>query len=116
MREKMSMFDPAKFTEIVSGKAKGADLFGEIWAEENNIPVKQFPADWDDIKDKPGYQIGTTKDGRKYWKVAGHYRNEKMCQYANSLIVFWDGISTGTKDVIKRGYTHGLDVHIFFYK
>ena len=29
-------------TEIVSGTAKGADLLGERFAVENNIPIKKF--------------------------------------------------------------------------
>ena len=33
-------------TEIVSGTAKGVDGLGELYGKNFNIPVKQFPADW----------------------------------------------------------------------
>lgn len=33
--------------EIVSGRAKGFDFLGEVWAADNHIPVKPFPANWD---------------------------------------------------------------------
>lgn len=34
---------------VISGKAKGADLGGEKWAKRNNIPVEEYPADWNRI-------------------------------------------------------------------
>ncbi len=36
-------------SEIVSGHCQGADMLGEKYAEEYNIPVKRFPADWKKI-------------------------------------------------------------------
>lgn len=70
-------------TEVVSGCAKGADTLGERWAAENNIPVKQFPADW-----------------KQYGKRAGYLRNRQMGEYADMLIAFWDGESKGTEHMI----------------
>lgn len=51
--------------EIISGHARGADRMGEIFAKENNIRLKIFPAQWD-----------------KYGKSAGYRRNDQMLQYA----------------------------------
>lgn len=67
-------------TEVVSGTQKGADSLGEKWAEENNIPKKLFPPDWN-----------------KYNKAAGPIRNELMAKYADYLILFWDGTIKGNK-------------------
>ena len=36
----------SEITEVVSGKARGVDTMGEQWAKENNITIKEFPADW----------------------------------------------------------------------
>ena len=36
-----------KVTEVVSGKARGADTCGENWAISLDIPIKEFRADWD---------------------------------------------------------------------
>lgn len=70
-------------SEIISGKASGPDSYGEIWAEINNIPIKGFPADW-----------------KKYSKAAGHIRNKEMAIYADKAIIFYDGESKGTQNMI----------------
>ena len=41
-----NLLEKINITEIVSGKAKGADSLGEKYASLNNIPVKEFPANW----------------------------------------------------------------------
>lgn len=66
--------------EVVCGEAIGADSIGKEWAIKNKIEVKSFPAEWD-----------------KYGRVAGPIRNMDMGDYADYLIAFWDGSSTGTK-------------------
>lgn len=72
-------------TEIVSGKAKGVDRLGEIWAYKNGIPVKEFPANW-----------------MKYGKKAGIMRNHLMAEYADALVAIWDGKSVGTQNMINK--------------
>lgn len=89
--------------EIVSGKARGADQFGELYAQSRNIPVKQFPADW-----------------KRYGKAAGYRRNAQMADYANELeygglIAFWDGKSRGTKAMIDLATKKGLMVEVINY-
>ena len=77
---------------IVSGCARGADMMGELWAQRHNIPVTRFPADW-----------------AKYGKSAGAIRNQQMVDYADEFLVFWDGVSPGTKimiDMIKKSGKH----------
>ena len=84
-----------KITEIVSGTAKGVDRLGEIAAEELNIPVRRFPADWG--------RLG---------KGAGHIRNKEMSVYADALIACWDGVSPGTLNMIKTAKEDGLIVMV----
>lgn len=72
-----------EITEIVSGKAKGIDTIGEMYAEYNSIPVKEFPADW-----------------TKYGRAAGPIRNREMALYGDIALVIWDGISPGSKNMI----------------
>lgn len=76
--------------EVVSGGAHGADSIGEMWAHQHGIPVKIFPADWEN-------------QGRK----AGILRNIEMGDYADYLIAFWDGKSKGTHHMIS--YMKRLD-------
>ena len=73
---------------IISGTAKGADSLGEEYAESHNYNLVKFPADWN-----------------KYGKSAGYIRNCTMADYAklaeeSHCIVFWDGISRGSKHMI----------------
>jgi hypothetical protein len=69
--------------QIVSGTAKGADRLGEKYALSSGLSLKKFPAQWD-----------------IYGKSAGYRRNEQMAQYATHCLVFWDGKSKGTKNMI----------------
>ena len=82
-------------TEVVSGEARGADKFGEQWAEAVKIPIKRFPADWD-----------------KYGKSAGYRRNEEMAGYAQALIAVWNGTSKGTANMIELATKAGLMVYV----
>jgi hypothetical protein len=84
--------------EIVSGKAKGADTLGELYANENNIKIIEFPADWE-----------------KFGKKAGYIRNEEMAKYSDSCIVFWDGKSKGTKHMIELAKKYNLNLKIVKY-
>jgi hypothetical protein len=70
-------------TEVVSGTARGVDKLGELWAENNNIPIKRFPANWD-----------------VYGNAAGPIRNRQMAEYADCAVVVWDGSSRGSKHMI----------------
>jgi len=84
--------------EVVSGGATGADSMGERYAQENELPLKIFPAEWD-----------------KYGKAAGYKRNEQMAQYAGACIVFWDGKSKGTEHMINLATQYGLKTSIVRY-
>ena len=88
--------------EIVSGTAKGADELGERFAIEHNLGLKSFPAPWENIHTKPESQIGVRADGKKYWKMAGHHRNKQMAAYADAAIIFHDGKSRGTANMITQ--------------
>ncbi len=99
-----------EITEVVSGTAKGVDKLGEEWALNNLIPVISFPADWSDLT-SPDAVVRYSKFGKPYNAVAGHLRNEKMAEYADSLILIWDGSSSGSSDMLRRAKIHGLKIH-----
>jgi len=65
---------------IVSGGAVGADSLAQLWAVDNNVEYKVYPAEW------------TT-----YGKAAGFIRNKLIWDDADEGIAFWDGQSSGTK-------------------
>mgnify|MGYP003571319571 CR=1 FL=1 len=68
------------YIEIVSGGAKGADAFGERYANENGIKLTVFPTDW-----------------KKWGKRAGFIRNVDIIKNCDVCVCFWDGESHGTK-------------------
>lgn len=84
--------------EIVSGTCNGADQLGERYSNEKGYKLKQFPADWD-----------------RYGKSAGYKRNEQMAKYADMLIVFWDGKSKGTKNMINIAENLGIEIKVIKY-
>lgn len=95
LSEKVSLHKES-ISEVVSGAARGADSLGELFAKENNIPVKQFPADWN-----------------AHGRAAGPIRNRQMAEYADVLIAFWDGKSPGTKNMIETMLKKGKIVKVY---
>lgn len=99
-------------SEVVSGKAQGADSLGEVWAKKNSVPIKAFPAQWDDLSHSDA-RIKINGFGKKYDAFAGIRRNHDMGDYANALVAIWDGVSRGTKDMIDYATKKGLKVFVF---
>ena len=83
---------------IISGAAKGADSLGERYALERGYAVEHFPADW-----------------KKYGRAAGKMRNAQMADIANALIAFWDGKSSGTKNMIDTAMKKKINVSVIRY-
>jgi hypothetical protein len=99
-------------SEVVYGCAKGADELGKEWALANNIPVTPFPAKWKDLS-VPRAVIRNGPYG-KFNVKAGFDRNESMAVYAKSgaLILLWDGVSDGSRDMLERAKKHNLKIFI----
>lgn len=68
---------------IVSGTANGADKLGEKYAEKHGLKIERHPANW----------------GR-YGRGAGPIRNAEMVKESDGVVVFWNGESTGAKNII----------------
>lgn len=83
---------------IVSGCAKGADSLGERYALERGLNVLPFPADW-----------------KKHGRAAGPIRNAQMADEADMLVVFWDGASRGTRNMIDQMKRRGKPYRAFDY-
>lgn len=110
------IFPEAKGLVIVCGEAAGPDTLGKRWGLSRGHSIASFPADWDNLE-APGAVIRTTKSGKKYNAIAGHVRNEEMAKYANAegtgaLVVFWDGKSKGTKNMIDLAKRYKLRYRI----
>lgn len=96
----INAIDSAEFKDqisvIISGTAKGADYYGEVYAKAAGIPIERFPADWD-----------------KYGKRAGYLRNVQMANAADALIAVWDGASKGTNHMINIANEKNLLVFVY---
>lgn len=86
-------------TVVISGTASGADTLGENWAEEHDIPVERYPAQWS-----------------MYGKSAGYRRNADMANKAEALVALWDGSSRGTKHMIDLAKRKGLEVYVLMFE
>lgn len=84
--------------QIVSGKASGADALGERYAAARGLSVAEFPADW-----------------KTHGKAAGPIRNREMAKYADAVIVFWDGVSRGTKNMRELAQQYQLPLKTVYY-
>lgn len=84
-----------EISEVVSGTASGVDRLGERYARENGLPIRQFPAEWNE-----------------YGKAAGPIRNVQMAEYADALIAIWDGCSSGTRHMIKAAEKNDLKIFV----
>lgn len=85
-----------KIDEVVCGEANGVDSLGKRWAQENNIPIQSFPADW-----------------KIYGRAAGYIRNGQMANYGNHLILIWTGdikSSPGSRNMLKLAQEKGLTI------
>ena len=74
---------PWEITEVISGGARGADSLGEEFADQNNLPLRIKPADWN-----------------RFGRSAGPIRNQEMAEIGEALIAIWDGRSRGTAHMI----------------
>ena len=71
-------------SEIVSGGARGVDSCAAAYARRNGLKLVEFLPDYD-----------------KYGRGAPLVRNRQIVDYADKVIVFWDGSSRGSLYVIE---------------
>lgn len=76
---------PEGTTEIVSGGAKGIDRCAAAYAVEHGLLLTEF---------KPDY--------KRYGKGAPLKRNLEIMEYADFVLIFWDGSSRGSRFVIQN--------------
>ncbi len=87
---------PSNTTEIVSGGAKGIDACARLYALMNNVKLKEF---------LPNYE--------KYGNKAPLVRNIEIIEYADTVIAFWDGKSSGTAYVIENCKKMNIPIKVY---
>lgn len=87
---------------IIGGGASGADTLGIDYAKERGIAWIIEEAQWTLPNSKKDY-------------AAGHKRNCKMAAMATHLVAFWNGRSSGTRDMISIAKCLKLNVRVVMY-
>jgi len=82
-------------SEVVSGMASGVDQLAIRYAQENNLPLHEYWAEWE-----------------FYGKSAGPIRNRLMAKNADALIAIHSKDSKGTKNMIETALKEGLRVFV----
>ena len=80
----LDQYIPKETDEIVSGGAVGVDLCAAEYAKKKGLKLTVF---------LPQYE--------RYGRAAPIVRNKEIVDYADKIIVFWNGSSKGTRSVIK---------------
>ncbi len=86
---------------IHGGCPTGADFLANKLAEGMGYPITVYHANW-------------ALNGR----AAGPIRNQQMLDWGkpDKVIAFWDGVSNGTWDMIRRAKAAGVPVEIVWQK
>ena len=85
--------------EIVSGGAVGADRCAAEYAKKNGLKLTEF---------LPEYAL--------YGRAAPIKRNKEIVDYADKVIVFWNGSSKGSLSVIKYAEKTGKPCEVIICK
>lgn len=86
-------------TVVISGGARGVDRVAAAAARLRGLAVIEFLADWNGV-------------GRG----AGMVRNRDIVAAADKVVVFWDGVSRGTKHTVGLAQRAGKAVEIKRYE
>ena len=91
----ISQYIPAGTSLIISGGANGVDTLAEEYADKNRISKLIL---------RPRYDL--------YRRAAPLKRNDEMVQLCDKVLIFWDGVSKGTKHTIDYANKIGKPIEI----
>lgn len=90
---------PENATQIITGGARGIDLSAREYGRKHNIQVLEI---------LPEYDL--------YGRSAPLKRNDIIIKLSDTVVVFWDGKSRGTKYVIDKCRKVNKPVCVYVYK
>lgn len=91
----ISQYIPTDTSLIISGGANGVDTLAEEYADKNRISKLIL---------RPRYDL--------YRRAAPLKRNDEMVQLCDKVLIFWDGVSKGTKHTIEYANKIGKPIEI----
>ena len=95
----LDRYVPAEVEEIVSGGAVGVDLCAAEYAKSKGLRLTEF---------LPQYA--------RYGRAAPIVRNKEIVDYADRVMIFWDGSSRGALSVIKYAEKVGKPFEVILCK
>lgn len=84
---------------VISGGAVGVDSWAADEARKMGLEVVEHLPDW-----------------KRFGRKAGPLRNTTIIEDADEVAAFWDGVSRGTADSIRKGREAGKPVNVFLEK
>ena len=91
----ISPYIPTDTELIISGGANGVDTLAEEYADKKRISKLIL---------RPRYDL--------YRRAAPLKRNDEMVQLCDKVLIFWDGVSKGTKHTIDYANKIGKPIEI----
>lgn len=91
----ISEYIPADTSLIISGGANGVDTLAEQYADKKRISKLIL---------RPRYDL--------YRRAAPLKRNDEMVEICDKVLIFWDGVSKGTKHTIEYANKIGKPIEI----
>ena len=82
--------------EIISGGARGIDACAKSFALENSFVYTEILPDY-----------------KRYSRAAPIIRNREIVERADHVLIFWNGVSRGTKSVIDYCKSIGKSFSVF---
>ena len=95
VEQHLEKYLPSDVTEIICCGDKGIDLCAKTYAINNNLIYREF---------LPNY--------KKYGKNSIVIRNQILAEYSDYAIIFWDGLSQETKEIINTFKTINKKIYI----
>ncbi len=92
----LGIYLPKDTTEIISGGAKGVDTSAREYALAHHLPLTEL---------RPDY--------RRYRKGAPLKRTIEIIERADFVLIFWDGISKGTRYAMEQCERLGVDYRVY---
>ncbi len=91
----ISEYIPSDTSLIISGGANGVDTLAEEYADKKRISKLIL---------RPRYDL--------YRRAAPLKRNDEMVELCDKVLIFWDGVSKGTKHTIDYANKIGKPIEI----
>jgi hypothetical protein len=93
-------------THVVSGGAPGVDATALTAASTRGLSTTAWPVDGD------GMEEMSRDEKLAEFARRAHARNQKIVDDCDRLVAFWDEVSRGTLDTIRRARFKGLPVEV----